>query len=513
VTTGARMIGLPQANDEYDVALWPVVETQAMLSEVYWRTAWQCSPLLAAGLNVRIFFAGMIDGEPPQPAWLAAPECQHRPSIEVLGSEANRPRLPTAKRVIVWDGAAVVGTTFKKNQEVVLGDDYLDVEAPDRVLAAVTRWAGASNAYDTKADTSTAILERLKRDDLIIIGPGANVVAEYAQAVQSFPNAIKLSLATSVMVGGLFDTSPPDIVVALDAAGQLGPSSSAQAFRMALCHHMVTSKTILVTSKRNSAPFLAALPESVCGQVIVLDQLDSDTACFEDVLEAVGPRILDTGNILTALALPLASFLAKRIIFAGITLAPNIDSGAKLAGYWHHADAVARERRHGAMLMAHPLFGLDMSHLYLARHVAALDEAQRTMAARGITFFDHTGSDLPLLPAKPAFGLKKSGNSAKVIRKAYAVFRDLLDRPNLTAFVASGIIYALLQLLFLGGLEVLAHVLIASCFGLIFLALVGLTLHIRRQNARLLRLLNQQSRREFENLNLRLEALEGIEKK
>ncbi|MGY6663168.1 MAG: hypothetical protein ACXIVO_12685 [Glycocaulis sp.] len=287
-----------------------------------------------------------------------------------------------------------------------------------------------------------------------------------------------------------------DVVLAWDAAAQLGPSRTAETAR----HHMRRLSKLcgarVVHPAALSAPFRSAFAGS--------------SLAMPDGFNDGGPlSVQPTRNVFTSAALPLAAALGGPVRVAGVTLQRPVES---MSSWWAHDREVEHIRATKALLAAHPAFGASAPDEYFEHHYACLSDCLTRMTAAGS----------PVLPAgRPApvrlghradtpVRVRRAGVMAGIVKRAVFV----ADQADLRPWLAASVIFIsclLPSLLLVSTLMIELAVAFLAASGLAVLVLGMLTLRARveRAAARIERQLGVQQARQFENLSARLDALEA----
>lgn len=402
----------------------------------------------------------------------------------------------SADLVLAWSRPALLAAPLWLQRRAILDDPHSDSENPASVTTRVTALAGGA------PDDTPALREMLagarsadRRALIVGSGPGGVDDAIRFQSAADVPPFV-IAIGGCICDERLGTSLKVDVVLAWDAAAQLGPSRAAQTAR----HHMRRLSKLcgarVVHPAALSAPFRSAFADG--------------SLAMPDGFNDGGPlSVQPTRNVFTSAALPLAAALGGPVRVAGVTLQRPVES---MSSWWAHDREMEHVRAVTALLATHPAFGASAPEEYFEHHYTCLSDCLTRMAAAGSPVLP-AGRPAPIRlgqKAEAPVRVRRAGVATHIVKRA--VF--LADQANLRPWLAASVIFIfclLPSLLLVSTLMIEIAVALLAALGLAVLTLGMLTLRARveRAAARIERQLGVQQARQFENLSARLDALEA----
>jgi hypothetical protein len=467
------------------VALYPALDGSPEAAAALCRARWMLGALPGASL----VHAGPPPSVPPRMATdgLPVPARADGRGALALAREADR--------VVCWSKPGFLEAPAWLRRRAVLDDPLCDPDNPASSMAAITGLAGGP-PDDGAALTALLSAAREAGRRALIVGSGPGGVDDALafarrQRVPPFVIAIGGCISDPRLGGDL----PVDLILAWDAAGQLGPSVTAQRARGRMRRIQETCGAAVVAPAALCAPFRAAFA--------------GESLAIPGGFDAGGPLAVGaTRNVLTSAALPLAAALGGPVRTAGVTLSRP---AAPVTGWWAHDREADHHRDIADMIAVHPAFGMNAAAGYFDRHHACLSRQLAQAAAAGIAVVPagppspvRLGADAPE-PSDPDRGRVRTAAVSALVAAADAACL----RPGLAAMAVFILcVPPALMLMSVLMTEIALALLAAAGLAALAAGLLALRARSERSAARLERRLAVQQARQFENLTARLDALE-----
>jgi hypothetical protein len=467
-------------------ALYPALDGSPEAAAALARARW----LLAPFPGLTVVCSGTAPDVPDhiaQDAAAFAVEVSQEDVLSLAGS---------ADVVLAWSRPALLAAPLWLRRRAVLDDPYGDPDNPASVMAGITSLAGGA-PDDTPALREMLASARKEGRRALIVGSGPGGVDD-AILFQSGEDTPPFVIA----IGGcIFDermgaSLKADVVLAWDAAAQLGPSRAAERARDHMRRISNSCGAHVVHPAALSGPFRAAFA--------------GGSLAMPDGFSDGGPlKVQPTRNVLTSAALPLAAALNGPVRVAGVTLQRPVDGPS---GWWAHDREVEHVMATTALLAAHPAFGASAPEEYFDHHYACLSDCLTRMAAAGRPVLA-AARPAPVrlghkaaAPARP----RRTTAAAGIVKGLVFAADQASLRPRLAAigiFISCLLPSLLLVSMFM--IEIAVALLAASGLAALGLGMLALRARFERAAARIERRLGVQQARQFENLSARLEALEA----
>jgi len=261
-----------------------------------------------------------------------------------------------------------------------------------------------------KSDSITILQQHVKEahadSSLIrIIGSGSSLFDLITQVAPAHDaKQINIYLGSAIIYKELVDKIPPSYIVATDGASQFGRSETATRFRN-IAIRLIRDHNAIVVTQCHFEPMVAShWPQDVHNNFIYVPLRNTSTKAFPrstTILEAF--EVYKTLNVLTCIALPLATAFGKQIAFYGVTLSCDKLNEAK---HWDHYREVFY-RSHVAPLLAMHLSALPKEENYVNNHQEILGQMLLNYMKTGYTF---TANGVEVQPQDVSY---HSSNSTK----------------------------------------------------------------------------------------------------
>ncbi len=410
-----------------DIVLEPALDSEHA-ADVMHRLAWYAAPLLARGatIHAELDDAVQIDAVLSRPDSLAedahARVAGHLDQLNFAAPGRSRP--PRGAVRVVWDGVHAARLGLVTHGRVIVADDRTDPHAVDAWMRLAL--IDAPERHAQAAERLSRLAERIGAPrDALLVGPG-RVDPDQAR----FDAELRIACNAVVCDDALWRRARPHVLTFADPWAHAGPSRAAGEFRRRVFDALSGDPVFLVTPERCAALIEAAAPAHLRDRVIAVQESD-DAALLGDV--GVGVlRVRPTGNVLTALMMPLAAWSG-----AGEIEAIGFDAVRARATGWRHARHRAALETHVAAAEAHPANAPAPFAGYAARHLARTQRLAAALRDRGVAV------RLPESYARPA----AEENTAMRSRAAI-----LMRRERLLSFalLAAGVSFALAGAILLG---------------------------------------------------------------
>ncbi|MBV5257556.1 hypothetical protein FLX56_03855 [Synechococcus moorigangaii CMS01] len=466
--------------------LYPALDGSPEAAAALARARWLLAPI--PDLTI------VCSGDEPSPPSHIARDTVAIP-VEVSGQDALV-LAGGADLVLAWSRPALLAAPRSLQRRAILDDPHSDLENPASVMTHVTTLAGGV-PDDTPALREMLASARGAGRRVLIVGSGPGGVDDAIR----FQSAADAPLFVIAIGGAISDerlgaSLKVDVVLAWDAAAQLGPSRAAETAR----HHMRRLSKLcgarIVHPAALSVPFRSAVAAPSLAMPVG----------FNDG----GPlSVQPTRNVLTSAALPLAAALGGPVRVAGVTLQRPAERASR---WWAHDREAEHVRAAAALLATHPAFGASAPDEYFDHHYACLSDCLTRMAAAGSPVLS-AGRPAPVrmgAQAEAPVLNRPAGGLARIVKWSVLV----ADRANLRPWLAAGVIFISClfpSLLLVSTLMIELAVVFLAASGLAVLAvgMLALRARIERASARIEHRLGVQQARQFENLSARLDALEA----
>ena len=342
------------------------------VADVMHRLAWYAAPLLSRGATIH---AALEVGIEPASALMtpdSLSEDAHAPLRAHLGQIrfSPRPKRPRGAIRIIWDGVHAARLGLVTNDRVIVADDRSDPHAADAWMRLAL--IDAPGLQARAAERLSRFAERIGRPrDALLVGPG-RMDAQEAR----FDADLRIACNAVVEDDALWARAGPQILAFADPWAHAGPSRSAGAFRRRVFERMLESGLTIVTPERCAVVLEAAAPACVRELIIPVREAE-DADLLGDTREGI-LRVRPTGNVLTALMMPLASWSgATDIKMVGF------DAVRSRATGWRHARQQEALETHLATAQAHPATAPSPFSGYAARHRARARRLADALRRRG----------------------------------------------------------------------------------------------------------------------------------
>jgi len=357
------------------LSYYPAASNDAEAGDIYWRAAWHFRALLEKG--ARVFVPAHVSQIPARPNYLCATE---KPGSDTPAPTlTDRSALELARasdHVIVWSRPAYLNAPKWLRRKAVAADELCDFGAPEFCNALVnTLLRTPADAHNDQARYA-ALAERLKQSGqpALILGSGPSV--ELALNDSATSTSIRIYVGTAIQRRDLVARHPPDIIIAADAASQLGPSATAAAYREAVFAAQRRSDAYVLITEHNAAACRAWWPEDLLTRTIAIPETRRrapGTPLTEDF------SYQPTSNVLTSLALPAAASVSDDVYLAGF------DGASAATAEWSHTAETDYQCAISAMVMAHPRFHIADYPAYYRSHRARLAAERTAFETQGLT--------------------------------------------------------------------------------------------------------------------------------
>jgi hypothetical protein len=306
------------------------------------------------------------------------------------GWEEKRPE--GRSELLVYDLTPVTGMRF------VAGSRNASLCSPHFNFASDKGWFDVQRRYcrnltSSPRDSMTKLLDLVPADGkafLLATGPSAkDVDAEDVSA------DLRITCNSAVRDKDLLGEFRPNVIAFADRVFHFGPSRYAAAFRRDLLAAVELTDATLVTTDLWAGPLLAHLPE-LRDRTAVLPFRSGVNWHWPTLDE---PWVRGTGNILSALMLPVAFALAENVTMAGCD--------GRTPGehyFWrHNKDTQYADDLMQSAFATHPAFFAGRSYTdYYEKHCRELEELCSDAEADGKTIFGVTPSHIPALRKRGA---------------------------------------------------------------------------------------------------------------
>jgi hypothetical protein len=458
-----------------DLALVPGTGPADDLTDVLVRLAWYGAPLVDAGARIWLQDTSSVHAalNAPAPFWAGEAAAQR---FARLSRSVAFGRPPAGHTRLCWLATHPTYDFFTSappRARLWRLDELADA-------SAVVRWV----SFGAHALPPVPVWSRPDPvpHTCLLIGPG-KTGAELS-AHEAAPGTWVMMVLSAWLQRDRATQLRPDAILMTDALSVVGPSRSAEAARDALVR-ACRDGIILLAPAPLGARLSFLLPPDCAGQIRAAPTLApvprGTGATLAHRLAALDPA---ANNVLTALALPVAATVSRRLVIVGF------DGLLGAQQVFAHSDEEARRLRHNNIRMAHPMSGL--TDAYAGQAMRAAQRALSLLQADGIELvLPAAGHEQPATATlEPSH--RQHRVMAALARGAFGMsgWADAhplgfsLGIAALAAFLAEGSGHML------SGLE--PTVAIALLAGLLVLSASLLVLHLRRRQNRLLAAQNRE---------------------
>lgn len=365
------------------VLVYPPVRSAATLGDLRSRLGWYLPPVLADGCTVHLPLVSDLSLDAAAtPSALAPYDTAH---LEWVPSDADDPLDEVADEVdaiLLWDASSRFSRPCLCNLSRVFVADpgyYSDVPSWNWLtFSAAARREGP--------DPSSEVFGGLEREfadarDAFVFATGPSLDDAFDH---EFPDDALTVVCNSIVRNDeLLAHLDPDVLVFADQVFHFGPTRYAHAFREDAAAVLREYDCVGVVPARHRSLFTGHYPD-LADSVVGVEPVPADAPIYPSRERLA---VMETGNVMTLLMLPVASALADRVTVVGADGRREDESY-----FWEHSETA----QYGDELMdgvaeSHPAFFRDRVYEdYYREHVETLtamlaDGERRGKAYRSLT--------------------------------------------------------------------------------------------------------------------------------
>ncbi len=485
-------------SNSINVCFFPCIETQADAALCQRYARWALAPL-EGGAKIQVILDQDIEQSGLWPDYCV-----------VLDTENALVELKSADKVLVWKSDAFWGAPSWLRRKAIICDPYTSFAATDTLNAWVSSVLGEGDD-DLMAPPAFLKLRDACLDtarDILLIGTAPSQSELLATSKELLGNPLCIYMGTAIMNEQLTNIFPPDIIVAADGASQFSSLEPGLAFKARVEAIMESSGCLLVVPASVAGIIKTHWAAPLLSRILTLPTLQpgSQGALHVNQLHdrwAVYP----TGNILTTLALPLASSLSRRVRFAGITFQDGKESANSV--HWRQADSGKYARQVADVLTYEPGAVLPKAN-YRTEHFAVLQRMLDNLTRANIVLCDFQGGEITLRQ-QARIDEKRRSN---VLKGLFYWGIKLVDKVQhfpmlLGVFFISVVLSGSMIALAILNINTVLIGLNLACICAIAGTVFFLRLRMNRMFHEIEGRLSRQQAAQFDNLSKRLKAIES----
>jgi len=427
--------------------------------------------------------------------------------VRYLSEAELKLAVKTAQSILIWKMDAFWDAPAYIRRKAVICDPYTSFSATDTLNAWVSEKCNDTQPKTNNLPPPILTLKKsadLNKRDVLIIGSAPNQKALNKLNKKSAGDPICLYMGSTVQDTDLTRRFPPDLIVAADGPSQFSDFAIAKSFRANVEAHLRTSQAYLIIPSTMTAISHNVFSKDILDKIITIPAVPSpNIARLDFEKNQTIWHTHQTGNILTTMALPIASKISMFIRLCGVTLPHEIGDGGSV--HWNHIHDAKYAKRAAEILSREPGSILPVEN-YREKHMSNLGTMLNQLLYGRWAVKDHADN----LITTTLNTVKQPHTAAPIWLRASTNILSKLQHAPLKFFLVLYILIMVTSGLLAMQINIEITILIITCLCLTLIILGGLLLRLRmnRAIAAAERRLSRQQALQFKNLSDRLSVFE-----